>query len=31
MRTYEELSMEIILIDGEDVITKSGDIVTPEL
>ena len=31
METHEELTMEIILIDGEDVITKSGDIVTPEL
>ena len=31
MQTYEELTMEVIMIDGEDVITKSGDIVTPEL
>ena len=30
MERYEELKMEVITFDSEDVITASGDIVTPE-
>jgi len=30
MERYEELQMEVIAFESEDVITASGDIVTPE-
>ena len=29
METYKKISMEVIVFESDDIITKSGDIVTP--